>query len=38
VITERQIVNLPVNGREFINFALLAVRDYWRHDVQAARM
>src|SRR6267142_2670042 len=23
VITERQIVNLPVNGREFINFALL---------------
>jgi len=24
VITERQIVNLPVNGREFINFALLS--------------
>jgi len=24
VITERQIVNLPVNGREFIDFALLA--------------
>jgi len=24
VITENQIVNLPVNGREFINFALLS--------------
>jgi outer membrane receptor protein involved in Fe transport len=24
VITERQILNLPVNGREFINFALLS--------------
>jgi len=24
VITERQIINLPVNGREFINFALLS--------------
>src|SRR5258708_88862 len=24
VITERQIVNLPVNGREFIDFALLS--------------
>lgn len=24
VITERQIMNLPVNGREFINFALLS--------------
>ena len=24
VITERQIVDLPVNGREFINFALLS--------------
>src|SRR5258708_9824193 len=24
VITERQIINLPVNGREFIDFALLS--------------
>src|SRR5205823_8545033 len=24
VFTERQIINLPVNGREFINFALLS--------------